>query len=201
MNLFNLIKNIFYKSSTKEKDYTPEVAQLSIIDTSELEINRKLTDDEIESRNKLFEEISSGNISTFITYGNDISKQINYYIKICRKRINQSINANRELARKTSTENAIREKIKLIFNKAEIEDIIDELKVQKRNCELRIIALEDLGKTELTKGKRLIFFLNDKMDETKIKSINNAIERLTATIKIINTLIYTLEMEKINYLN
>ena len=129
MNLFNLIKNIFYKSSTKEKDYTPEVAQLSIIDTSELEINRKLTDDEIESRNKLFEEISSGNISTFITYGNDISKQINYYIKICRKRINQSINANRELARKTSTENAIREKIKLIFNKAEIEDIIDELKV------------------------------------------------------------------------
>ena len=39
------------------------------------------------------------------------------------------------------------------------------------------------------------------MDETKIKSINNAIERLTATIKIINTLIYSLEMEKINYLN
>ena len=86
MNLFNLIKNIFYKSSTKEKDYTPEVAQLSIIDTSELEINRKLTDDEIESRNKLFEEISSGNISTFINYGNDISKQINFYIGICRKR-------------------------------------------------------------------------------------------------------------------
>ena len=201
MNLFNFIKNIFQKKKDKEIKKQPKTTGLSVIDTTELEIDRNLTNEELESRNKLFEEISSGNISTFITYGNDISKQINYYIKICRKRINQSINANRELARKTSTENAIREKIKLIFNKAEIEDIIDELKVQKRNCELRIIALEDLGKTELTKGKRLIFFLNDKMDETKIKSINNAIERLTATIKIINTLIYSLEMEKINYLN
>ena len=201
MNLFNFIKNIFQKKKDKEIKKQPKTTGLSVIDTTELEIDRNLTNEELESRNKLFEEISSGNISTFITYGNDISKQINYYIKICRKRINQSINANRELARKTSTENAIREKIKLIFNKAEIEDIIDELKVQKRNCELRIIALEDLGNTELTKGKRKKFFLNDKMDETKIKSINNAIERLTATIKIINTLIYSLEMEKINYLN
>ena len=92
MNLFNLIKNIFYKSSTKEKDYTPEVAQLSIIDTSELEINRKLTDDEIESRNKLFEEISLGNISTFINYGNDISKQINFYIEMALKKLNRSLN-------------------------------------------------------------------------------------------------------------
>ena len=30
MNLFNLVKNIFYKSSTKEKDYTPEVAEADV---------------------------------------------------------------------------------------------------------------------------------------------------------------------------
>ena len=96
MNLFNFIKNIFQKKKDKEIKKQPKTTGLSVIDTTELEIDRNLTNEELESRNKLFEEISSGNISTFITYGNDISKQINYYIKICRKKINQIINANKK---------------------------------------------------------------------------------------------------------
>lgn len=201
MNLFNFIKNIFQKKKDKEIKKQPKTTGLSVIDTTELEIDRNLTNEELESRNKLFEEISSGNISTFINYGNDISKQINFYIGICRKRIDQGIKFNQTLARKTSTENVIREKIKIIFNKAEVEDIIEELKILKRNCELRIIALEDCGNVELKKGQRKILFLRNISDADKINSINNAISRISAIIKIINTLIYSLEMEKINYLN
>lgn len=201
MNLFNFIKNIFQKKKDKEIKEKPKSIGLSVIDTSELEIDRNLTNEELESRNKFFEEISSGNISTFINYGNDISKQINFYIGICRKRIDQGIKFNQTLARKTSTENVIREKIKIIFNKAEVEDIIEELKILKRNCELRIIALEDCGNVELKKGQRKILFLRNISDADKINSINNAISRISAIIKIINTLIYSLEMEKNNYLN
>ena len=124
MNLFNFIKNIFQKKKDKEIKEKPKSTGLSVIDTSELEINRNLTNEELESRNKLFEEISSGNISTFINYGNDISKQINFYIGICRKRIDQGIKFNQTLARETSTENVIKEKIKIIFNKTKVEDII-----------------------------------------------------------------------------
>lgn len=201
MNLFNFIKNIFQKKKDKEIKKQPKTTGLSVIDTTEIEIDRNLTNEELESRNKFFEEISSGNISTFINYGNDISKQINFYIGICRKRIDQGIKFNQTLARKTSTENVIREKIKIIFNKAEVEDIIEELKILKRNCELRIIALEDCGNVELKKGQRKILFLRNISDADKINSINNAISRISAIIKIINTLIYSLEMEKNNYLN
>ena len=56
--------------------------------------------------------------------------------------------------------------------------------------------MEDLGKQELKKSKRKIFFFGDKFDQTKISSINNAIERLSGNIKIINTLVYSMKKEK-----
>lgn len=201
MNLFNFIKNLFQKKKDKEIKEKTKSTGLSVIDTSELEIDRNLTNEELESRNKFFEEISSGNFSTFINYGNDISKKINFYIGICRKRIDQGIKLNQTLAREISTENVIREKIKIIFNKAEVEDIIEELKTLKRNCELRIIALEDCGNVELKKGQRKILFLRNISDADKVTSINNAISRISAIIKIINTLIYSLELETANYLS
>ena len=202
MTLIEHIKRLFHIGKKANNDIEPiETTELSIIDTSNLEIDRNLTDDENESRKKLFEEVSSGNFSTFITYGNDIAKRINHYMDIIRKRLNQNIEENKTLSRNVSLEKAIRQKVKIIFNNAEIDSILSDLSELKRNCELRIIALEDLGNVELKKSKRRIFFMSDKTDASKINSINNAISRISAIIKIINTLIYSLEMEKNNYLN
>ena len=200
MTLIERIKRLFHIGKKANNDIEPiETTELSIIDTSNLEIDRNLTDDENESRKKLFEEISSGNFSTFITYGNDIAKKTNHYMDIIRKRLNQNIEENKTLSRNVSLEKAIRQKVKIIFNNAEIDSILNDLSDLRRNCELRIIALEDLGNVELKKSKRRIFFMSDKTDASKINSINNAISRLSAHIKIINMLSHSVRNEQLTY--
>ena len=118
---------------------------------------------------------------------------------IIRKRLNQNIEENKTLSRNVSLEKAIRQKVKIIFNNAEIDSILSDLSELKRNCELRIIALEDLGNVELKKSKRRIFFMSDKTDASKINSINNAISRLSAHIKIINMLSHSVRNEQLTY--
>ena len=190
MTLIERIKKLFHIGENTNKDIKQiETTEMSIIDTSNLEIDRNLTDDENESRKKLFEEVSSGNFSTFITYD------------IVRKRLNQNIEENKTLSRNVSLEKAIRQKVKIIFNNAEIDSILSDLSELKRNCELRIIALEDLGNAELKKSKRRIFFMGNKTDANKINSINNAISRLSAHIKIINMLSHSVRNEQITYYN
>ena len=202
MTLIERIKRLFHIGKKVNNDIEPiETTDVSIIDTSNLEIDRNLTDDENESRKKLFEEVSSGNFSTFITYGNDIAKRTNHYMDIVRKRLNQNIEENKTLSRNVSLEQAIRQKVKIIFNNAEIDSILNDLSELKRNCELRIIALEDLGNAELKKSKRRIFFMSDKTDASKINSINNAISRLSAHIKIINMLSHSVRNEQLAYYN
>ena len=202
MTLIERIKRLFHIGEKADNDIEPiETTDVSIIDTSNLEIDRNLTDDENESRKKLFEEVSSGNFSTFITYGNDIAKRTNHYMDIIRKRLNQNIEENKTLSRNVSLEQAIRQKVKIIFNDAEIDSILSDLSELKRNCELRIIALEDLGNVELKKSKRRIFFMSDKTDASKINSINNAISRLSAHIKIITMLSQSVRNEQLTYYN
>ena len=202
MTLIERIKRLFHIGKKVNNDIEPiETTDVSIIDTSNIEIDRNLTDDENESRKKLFEEVSSGNFSTFITYGNDIARKTNHYMDIIRKRLNQNIEENKTLSRNVSLEQAIRQKVKIIFNNAEIDSILNDLSELKRNCELRIIALEDLGNVELKKSKRRIFFMSDKTDASKIKSINNAISRLSAHIKIINMLSHSVRNEQLTYYN
>ena len=202
MTLIERIKRLFHIGKKVNNDIEPiETTDVSIIDTSNLEIDRNLTDDENESRKKLFEEVSSGNFSTFIIYGNDIAKKTNHYMDIVRKRLNQNIEENKTLSRNVSLEQAIRQKVKIIFNNAEIDSILSDLSELKRNCELRIIALEDLGNAELKKSKRRIFFMSDKTDASKINSINNAISRLSAHIKIINMLSHSVRNEQLTYYN
>ena len=202
MTLIERIKRLFHIGEKADNDIEPiETTDVSIIDTSNLEIDRNLTDDENESRKKLFEEVSSGKFSTFITYGNDIAKKTNHYMDIIRKRLNQNIEENKTLSRNVSLEQAIRQKVKIIFNNAEIDSILNDLSELKRNCELRIIALEDLGNVELKKSKRRIFFMSDKTDASKINSINNAISRLSAHIKIINMLSQSVRNEQLTYYN
>ena len=202
MTLIERIKRLFHIGEKADNDIEPiETTDVSIIDTSNLEIDRNLTDDENESRKKLFEEVSSGNFSNFIIYGNDIARKTNHYMDIVRKRLNQNIEENKTLSRNVSLEQAIRQKVKIIFNNAEIDSILNDLSELKRNCELRIIALEDLGNAELKKSKRRIFFMSDKTDASKINSINNAISRLSAHIKIINMLSHSVRNEQLTYYN
>ena len=200
MTLIERIKRLFHIGEKADNDIESiETTDVSIIDTSNLEIDRNLTDDENESRKKLFEEVSSGNFSTFITYGNDIARKTNHYMDIVRKRLNQNIEENKTLSKNVSLEQAIRQKVKIIFNNAEIDSILNDLSELKRNCELRIIALEDLGNVELKKSKRRIFFMSDKTDASKINSINNAISRLSAHIRIINMLSHSVRNEQLTY--
>lgn len=159
MNLIYQIMKWFNGNNNQNKTIRQlESNNLSTIDIPNLKINRNLTEEESNSRNKLFEEISSGNFSTFISYTNGIAKQINYYMDIVRKRLNQNIEQNKSISRNITLEQAIRQKVQIIFNNAEIDSILDNLKDLKRKCELRIIALEDLGDIELKKSKKKIFF-------------------------------------------
>ena len=199
MILIDYLKKLFRKE--KSSIEPTKTIELSIIDTSDIEIDRNLTREENESRKKLFEEINSENFSTFITYGDDIAKKTNYYMDIIRKRLNQNIDENKSLASNVSLEQAIRQKVKIIFNNAEIDSILADLQNLKRNCELRIIALEDFGNIELKKSKRKIFFMSDKTDAIKINSINNAISRLSVNIKIIKMLTYSVRNEQLTYLD
>ena len=202
MKLIEKIKKWLNIEKSKNNSIEQErTTNLSIIDISNLEIDRNLTKEENESRNRFFEEISSGNFSTFITYGNDIAKQINYYMDIVRKRLNQNIAQNQSFSRNVSFEQAIRQKVQIIFNNAEIDSILDDLNELRRNCELRIIALEDLGNIELKKSKKKIFFFGEKTDESKIASINNTISRLSAQINILNMLNVSIKNEQAIYMN
>ena len=200
MKLLEYIKKLFGIGKTEKNTLEQsQTTKLSIIDTSDIEIDRNLTKEEEKSRKKLFEEINSEDFSTFIIYGDDIAKKTNSYMEIIRKRLNQNIDENKSLASNVSLEQAIRKKVKIVFNNAEINSILDDLKKLKRNCEIRIIVLEDLGKNELKKSKKKIFLMGDKTDTNKVNAINNAISRLSVNIKIINMLQQSVKSEQYTY--
>lgn len=200
MKIIEFLKRWFRKRSLKISDIEQlDTKKLSIIDTSDLNINRNLTREEDESRKIFLEEVNSGNFSAFISYGNDIAKETNYYMDIIRKRLNQIIEENEFFARNVSLEQVIRHKVKIAFNHAEINCILGSLNELKRNCELRIIALEDLGSTESRKVKRKMPFMSNRIDARKISSINNTISRLSVNIKIINMLSQSVRNEQKTY--
>ena len=211
MNVFDnvkkIISRIFYNLSMINSNNSIEnesvTNKISIIDTSSLNINRVLTDEEKQRLKNYSQEIDLSN-NQIIEYENEISRKVSYYMEISRKRLNQNIEKNQELLKEATARNVISQKLDIEFNNLEIKSIIEELQNLKRECELRIIALEEKGQTEIRKGKRLIFFLENKSDLVKINLINNAIERIKTTIKIIdmlsnsikNELIATMQEEK-----
>lgn len=202
MKIIESLKRLFRKRRL-ETSYIEQVetGKLSIIDTSDLNIDRNLTREEDESRKIFLEEVDSGNFSAFISYGNDIAKETNHYMDIIRKRLNQNIEENESFARNVSLEQVIRHKLKIAFNHAEINCIMDSLNELKRNCELRIIALEDLGSIESKKAKKKMPFMSSRIDTNKISSINNTISRLSVNIKIINMLSQSVRNEQKTYFN
>ena len=63
MILIDYLKKLFRKE--KSSIEPTKTTELSIIDTSDIEIDRNLTKEEEKSRKKLFEEINSEDFSTF----------------------------------------------------------------------------------------------------------------------------------------
>ena len=202
MGAFNVIKNMFNNIFTPTKrlnsgndlDSNSKASQIAIIDTSNLNINRDLTDEETQSVERFGKEIDLS-IDSIITYGDETAKEVSNYMEITRRRLNENIESNREVAKYYTHENIVRKKLNIEFNNAEIANILNELQKLKRECELRIIALEKRGQEELKKGKKFVLFLQSRVDTTKILSINNAIERLKTTIKIIDTLTHSINNE------
>lgn len=196
--LINRILNTLQKSnSINGIEDASTTSEISIIDTSTLNINRVLTVEEKQRLETYSKEIDISS-NQIMEYGNEISRNVSFYMEMSRKRLNQSIDKNREFIEKPTTENIIRQKLDIEINKSEINSILTELQKLRRECELRIIALENRGNIEIKKGKRKLPFLSDKTDLVKIYQINNAIERIKTTIKIIDLLTHSIRNEMIS---
>lgn len=196
----NVINRIFYNpkrlNSMNGIENAPTTSKISIIDTSNLDINRVLTDEEKRRVEAYSQEIDLSS-NKIIEYGNEISRKVSYYMEISRKRLNQNIEKNKEFLKEATSRNVISQKLDIEFNNLEIRSILEELQNLKRECELRIITLEEKGQAEIQKGKKLIFFLESKVDLVKVNLINNAIERTKTTIKIIEMLSSSIKNELI----
>lgn len=196
----NVINKIFYNpkklNSINGIENAQTTSKISIIDTSNLDINRVLTDEEKQKVEAYSQEIDLSS-NKIIEYGNEISRKVSYYMEISRKRLNQNIEKNKEFLKEATPRNVISQKLDIEFNNLEIRSILEELQNLKRECELRIIALEEKGQAEIQKGKKLIFFLESKVDLVKVNLINNAIERTKTTIKIIEMLSSSIKNELI----
>ena len=88
MGLFSYVKNLFTKKPYKLLSEPVSTTEISIIDTSSLEISRDLTDDEKQIKNKLYEEISSGDVNIdalpdsvlkVIDYMDSLVRELNEY--------------------------------------------------------------------------------------------------------------------------
>ena len=156
--IFRIFYNLSMINSNNSIENESVTNKISIIDTSSLNINRVLTDEEKQRLKNYSQEIDLSN-NQIIEYENEISRKVSYYMEISRKRLNQNIEKNQELLKEATARNVISQKLDIEFNNLEIRSIIEELQNLKRECELRIIALEEKGQTEIRKGKRLIFFL------------------------------------------
>ena len=196
----NVINKIFYNpkklNSINGIENAQTTSKISIIDTSNLDINRVLTDEEKQKVEAYSQEIDLSS-NKIIEYGNEISRKVSYYMEISRKRLNQNIEKNKEFLKEATPRNVISQKLDIEFNNLEIRSILEKLQNLKRECELRIITLEEKGQAEIQKGKKLIFFLESKVDLVKVNLINNAIERTKTTIKIIEMLSSSIKNELI----
>lgn len=74
--------------------------KLSIIDTSSLNINRVLTDEEKQRLKNYSQEIDLSS-NQIIEYGNEISRKVSFYMEISRKRLNENIEKNKEFLQVT----------------------------------------------------------------------------------------------------
>ena len=116
---------------------------ISRIDLSHIEINRDLSEEEMFLKSSFSQEIAQGDINSLIKYGEDMAKEINYYLEVSRKIINQNLVLSSPSNKSLNINDAIKQKVKISFNMSEINSIIEDLQRIKRESEIRLLALEE----------------------------------------------------------
>ena len=92
MKIFEKVKNIFLSSfAPKISTNTSTENNISKIDLSNIVIDRNLSERENYLKSKFDSDIENGDINTLIKYGEDMAREINYYLEVSRKIINQNL--------------------------------------------------------------------------------------------------------------
>ena len=87
MKIFEKIKNLFLRNfSPKNSTNTSTENNISKIDLSNIEIDRNLSKRENYLKSKFDSDIENGDINTLIKYGEDMAREINYYLEVSRKK-------------------------------------------------------------------------------------------------------------------
>lgn len=196
MKIFEKIKNLFLRNfSPKNSTNTSTENNISKIDLSNIEIDRNLSKRENYLKSKFDSDIENGDINTLIKYGEDMAREINYYLEVSRKIINQNLELFSPSNNILNIYDAIKQKVRIAFNISEINSILVDLQSIKRNSEIRLLALEDAQERELKQSKKKLFFFSNKHDITRLRSIQTAISRISTTITVINSLISGINIE------
>ena len=196
MKIFEKVKNIFLSSfAPKISTNTSTEKNISKIDLSNIVIDRNLSERENYLKSKFDSDIENGDINTLIKYGEDMAREINYYLEVSRKIINQNLELFSPSNNILDINDALKHKIRIAFNISEINSILADLQTIKRNSEIRLLALEEAQERELKQSTKKFFFFSNKHDITRLRSIQTAISRISTTITVINSLISGINIE------
>ena len=195
MQLARFIKYDFLGLPTPKEDLFNDEKNASLVDISYLNINRELTKEEKEKLKTLEKELDKGDLNSFISYGQELGNSLLDKQRIIMDYMAKNQEIFKSIKEDSSTENIIKINLDLSvkLNKLKTVSTLLEIEQEKRECELRIIALENKFK-ELEKranSKGLVrFFGEDTVNiRRKLGLINDAITRLTVQINTTNSII------------
>ena len=195
MKFLEKVKRFLFGDISPINENSKAENNISRIDLSHIEINRNLSEEEMLLKNSFSQEIAQGDINSLIKYGEDMAKEINYYLEVSRKIINQNLVLSSPSNKSLNINDAIKQKVKISFNMSEINSIIEDLQRIKRESEIRLLALEEAQDLELKLASKKVFFFSNKHDVTRLKSIQTAISRIATTVSVINSVIHSIKIE------
>lgn len=195
MKFLEKIKRFLFGDISPTTENFKAESNISRIDLSHIEINRDLSEEEMFLKRSFSQEIAQGDINSLIKYGEDMAKEINYYLEISRKIINQNLELSSPSNKSLNINDAIKQKVRISFNMSEINSIIEDLQRIKRESEIRLLALEEAQDLELNAASRKVFFFCNKRDVTRLKSIQTAISRISTTVSVITSVLQSIKIE------
>ena len=195
MKFLEKIKRFLFGDISPTTENFKAENNISRIDLSHIEINRDLSEEEMFLKRSFSQEIAQGDINSLIKYGEDMAKEINYYLEISRKIINQNLVLSSPSNKSLNINDAIKQKVRISFNMSEINSIIEDLQRIKRESEIRLLALEEAQDLELNAASRKVFFFCNKRDVTRLKSIQTAISRISTTVSVITSVLQSIKIE------
>ena len=195
MKFLEKVKRFIFGDISPTTENSEPENNISRIDLSHIELNRDLSEEEMLLKSSFSQEIAQGYINSLIKYGEDMAKEINYYLEISRKIINQNLALSSPSNKSLNINDAIKQKVKISFNMSEINSIIEDLQRIKRESEIRLLALEEAQDLELKLASKKVFFFCNKHDVTRLKSIQTAISRIATTVSVINSVIHSIKIE------